>query len=141
MFTALPYLTAWIFSFPSSYVSDLLIRKNVLTVATSRKVCNTLGGTLPALALVGLSFVSKEHPLLAVGLLTVSVATNVLVFCGHQVNHMDLSPNYSGTLMGITNAAANVCSIIAPLIASAIVQDTVSNDRSIEHRYSLEYCD
>ena len=126
MVTALPYLTAWIFSFLVSYVSDLIIKKNILTVVVSRKVCNTIGEVLPAIALVGLAFVNKDQPLLAVGVLTISVSTNVFVFCGHQVNHMDLSPNYSGTLMGITNAAANICSIIAPLIAGAIVQDPVS---------------
>ena len=38
---------------------------------------------------------------------------------------MDLSPNFAGSLMGITNTVANICSILAPLIASIIIKDTV----------------
>lgn len=40
-----------------------------------------------------------------------------------QVNHIDIAPNFAGTLMGLTNAAANVMSIIAPLLVGFIVKD------------------
>lgn len=42
-----------------------------------------------------------------------------------QANHIDLAPNYAGTLMGITNGVANIISIIAPLAVGFIVQDEV----------------
>ncbi|XP_043273011.1 putative inorganic phosphate cotransporter [Venturia canescens] len=121
--SALPYFTAWVLSFPVSYIADLLIRKKITSLNTSRKACNSLGEMLPAIALIGLGFIDKDKPHVAVALLTISVASNVAIFCGHQVNHMDLSPNYSGTLMGITNGAANVCSILAPIVAGAIIHD------------------
>ncbi|KAJ6642400.1 putative inorganic phosphate cotransporter, partial [Pseudolycoriella hygida] len=40
-----------------------------------------------------------------------------------QVNHIDLAPNFAGTLMGVANAVANIFSIIAPLIVGLIVTD------------------
>ncbi|XP_033323679.2 uncharacterized protein LOC117218986 [Megalopta genalis] len=123
MLTALPYLTAWILSFPVSYFSDLLIRKGVISVGTSRKICNSIGQWIPAIALIALGYVEKEHPEIAVALLILAVASNVFVYCGHNVNHMDLSPNFAGTLMGITNTVANVCSILAPLVASIVVTE------------------
>jgi len=42
-----------------------------------------------------------------------------------QVNHVDLSPNYAGTLMGLTNTAANVCGFLAPYVAGVITQGNV----------------
>lgn len=36
---------------------------------------------------------------------------------------MDLSPNYAGTLLGITSACGNVMSIIAPIFVGHIVTD------------------
>lgn len=42
-----------------------------------------------------------------------------------QSNHLDLAPNYAGTLMGITNCVANIISIIAPLVVGFVVQEEV----------------
>lgn len=36
---------------------------------------------------------------------------------------MDLSPNFAGTLMGITNFFANIVSIMAPLLVGFVVDD------------------
>lgn len=123
MLTALPYLTAWIFSFPISYFSDLLIKRNVCTIQTSRKVCNTIGQWIPVVALICLGYVDKTRGDIAVTFLVIAVASNIAIYCGHNVNHMDLSPNFAGTLMGVTNTAANIWSILAPLAASVIIKD------------------
>lgn len=42
-----------------------------------------------------------------------------------QLNHMDLSPVYAGTLMGITNCLSNIMSFLGPLFVGVIVTDTV----------------
>ena len=122
--SSLPYLTAWILSFPVSYVSDLLIKRSILNVETSRKICNTIGQWIPAVALIGLAYVDKKQPEIAVAVLVIAVASNIAIYCGHNINHMDLSPNFAGTLMGITNTIANFCSILAPLVHSVIVTDS-----------------
>ncbi|XP_014485439.1 PREDICTED: putative inorganic phosphate cotransporter [Dinoponera quadriceps] len=121
--TALPYLTAWIVSFPISYVSDLCIKRNIVTTQASRKICNTFSQWIPAFALIGLAYVNKDQWMLAEAILIIAVSTNIASYCGHNVNHMDLSPNFAGTLMGFTNAAANICSIFAPIVAGWIAPD------------------
>lgn len=125
--SALPYLTAWILSFPFSYISDFCIRKKIITLEVSRKICNTIGQWIPAIALISLGYINKERPELAVEILIVAVGSNIAAYCGHNINHMDLSPNFAGALMGFTNTAANICAILAPLICSVIVPDPVSN--------------
>nr|XP_012143479.1 PREDICTED: putative inorganic phosphate cotransporter isoform X1 [Megachile rotundata] len=131
--SSLPYLTAWLLSFPISYVSDLLIKRSILSVQASRKICNSIGQWIPAAALIGLGYVDKEHPDIAIAVLVIAVACNIAIYCGHNVNHMDLSPNFAGALMGITNTVANICSILAPLVASIVVVDSsdVSQWRNI----------
>ncbi|XP_014231589.1 putative inorganic phosphate cotransporter isoform X2 [Trichogramma pretiosum] len=133
LISSLPYLCAWLMSFPVSIMSDWAIRKNRLSTRSSRMICNTFGEVFPALALVGLGFVGAGQQLLAVGILVLAVTGNIAIYCGHHANHMDLSPNYAGPLMGFTNAAANVCSILAPLVQGYVVKDpsNVAEWRSI----------
>lgn len=80
----------------------------------------------PCLALLGLNFISTEDSTAAVTLLTFAVGLNSSIYLGFQLNHIDLSPNYAGTMMGITNCMSNVMSIIAPMLVGLIVTDEVS---------------
>ncbi|XP_066588937.1 putative inorganic phosphate cotransporter [Prorops nasuta] len=121
--TSLPYFVAWVLSFPFSIITDLLIRRKVMSTGFSRKMCNTIGQWIPALALIGLGYVNRDQKTIAVAILVIAVGTNIAIYCGHNLTHIDLSPNFAGHLMGITNTAANICSIITPLISSVIVKD------------------
>lgn len=129
LLSSLPYLVMWILSLVLSAVSDILIKKKVLTLNTSRKLFNTIGHWGPMCALIALGYVTKGHIELAVGLLTLAVGINSATYLGFQVNHIDLAPNHAGTLMGITNGAANVMSIIAPLFVGVIVNDAKDADQ------------
>ena len=84
------------------------------------------GHWAPGLALIGLNFISTEDPTAAVALLTIAVGLNGAVYVGFQLNHIDLSPNYAGIMMGITNCAANIMSIVAPMLVGLIVTNEVS---------------
>lgn len=75
------------------------------------------------LALLALAFTTNST--LAVTLVTVAVGINAATYLGFQINHLDLAPNHSGTLMGITNCSANIMSIIAPLLVGFILKDPV----------------
>lgn len=37
------------------------------------------------------------------------------MFCGFLSNHIDIAPNYAGTLMAITNTVATLPGIIMPI--------------------------
>ncbi|CAD7076691.1 unnamed protein product [Hermetia illucens] len=89
----------------------------------SRKFFNSVGHWIPMVALIELGYMTKESTGLAIALLTLAVGMNAAVYLGFQENHIDLAPNHAGTLMGITNCAANIMSLIAPLTVNAIVKD------------------
>lgn len=124
--SALPYFAMILLTCVFIWLSDTLKQRGtVIPLGFSRKFFNTLGMWLPMLALIGLGYITEgeANVRLAIGLLTAAVATNSATYLGFHVNHIDLSPNYAGTLMGITNCAANFMSILAPLIVGLIVWD------------------
>ncbi|KAJ8946324.1 hypothetical protein NQ318_004213 [Aromia moschata] len=121
--SALPYFVLWVLSFVFSTIADLLVNKGILSIGASRKLFNTIGLVVPAAALVCLGNTGSEDTDKAVTLLVIAVGINSAVFCGFNVNHMDLSPNFSGTLMGITNGTSNICGIVAPLVVQILVTD------------------
>lgn len=111
--------------------ADWLTNKRILRVVVARKLFNSIGLWGPMCFLIGLAYVtSKEQSSLAVALVTCAVGINSATYLGFQINHIDLAPNHSGTLMGITNFCANICSIIAPLLVGFILNDAVSDDRN-----------
>ena len=82
----------------------------------------SIGQLIPALGLIGLSFVGCQ-PIWAIVCLIVSVGFNGASYSGFEVNQIELSPNYAGTLMGIGNMFGNMCGFIAPYVAGVIVND------------------
>ena len=48
-----------------------------------------------------------------------------------QMNHMDLSPNYAGTLMGITSTCANAVSFFGPYFTGAMTKNNVRHQNWI----------
>ncbi|XP_063989350.1 putative inorganic phosphate cotransporter isoform X2 [Diachasmimorpha longicaudata] len=121
--SALPYVALLILTFPVSWLSDWSERKGV-SRGVSRKVCNSIGHWGPALALVGICFVSPGDTTVPVVLLVLAVALNIGAICGFQINHMDLSLKYAGLLASITNSAASVVSLLAPLVVGKIVTES-----------------
>jgi ACS family sodium-dependent inorganic phosphate cotransporter-like MFS transporter 5 len=129
LLSAAPYLALWILCFVFGPISDYLINNKILSRGTVRKIFNTIGTCGPAIALVALGFVPNDQSTLSVILLILVVGINAAVFCGFQVNHIDLAPNHAGTMMGITNGFSNIFSIIAPLVVQVVVYD--ETDKSL----------
>nr|CAD7426774.1 unnamed protein product [Timema monikensis] len=129
LLSALPYLMMWIMSFIMSWAADLMEARKTISLTVSRKLFNSIAHWGPAVALIGLGY--SRDTTLAVGLLTAAVAANAGVYVGFQVNHIDLSPNYAGTMMGITNCVANIMSIMGPLMVGVIVHDDSKGENLI----------
>ncbi|XP_026315258.1 putative inorganic phosphate cotransporter [Hyposmocoma kahamanoa] len=123
MMSALPYIAMYLLSFPLGYLADLSLRKKWLSISASRKLSNSIGFYGPAVALIGLSYAPAGSVWVAVILLTTVVGLNAGHYTGFLLVHIDMAPNFAGTLMGITNFFANIVSIVAPLAAGAILHD------------------
>lgn len=79
----------------------------------------------PAIALLSLGLIGEPNRGEAIGLLILAVGINSAIYSGTEVNHIDISPRFAATLMGITNGLGNVFALVAPLIVQYIVTDEV----------------
>ena len=122
--SSLPYLTAWLLNLLFSWLADYGLRLGMSRFAI-RRFWNTLGAWLPALALVGLCFLDTYGSVWPVVMLVLAAGINVGMLCGFQINHIDLSPNFAGTLFSVTDFVACFFSIFAPILVGAVVQDEV----------------
>ncbi|XP_073982813.1 putative inorganic phosphate cotransporter [Rhodnius prolixus] len=120
--SALPYLTMWLATMVFAFVGDLINKKRLLSLNISRKMWNSIAQFGGAIALFLLAY-TKADETLATILLTISVGLTAGVYNGYLTNHLDLSPNFAGTLMGITNGMSNITSICGPFIVGVIVTD------------------
>lgn len=116
----MPYAFFIVLSLVFGAISDYLIRTDKLSVKAARKVFHGISAYVPAAGLIWMSFVGCNQAM-AVVALCVAVSFNAAVYSGCQVNHVDLSPNYAGTLMGITNTVANCAGFLAPYYTGAFI--------------------
>ncbi|OQV24940.1 Sialin [Hypsibius exemplaris] len=113
VFSALPHLALWIFSVSSGYASDYLRHHKYLSTTNCRKLFNTVGNLIPAVALITVGYVGCDW-VAAVTLLTVSVGFSGLTQSSYQVNSLDLSLAFASTIFSFSNTIANVPGIISP---------------------------
>ncbi|KAK9512745.1 hypothetical protein O3M35_001102 [Rhynocoris fuscipes] len=121
LISAMPYACLWVLSFPASYIVDTLIRKKITSVTFSRKMCSTLAHWVGGTALIILGATSDVT--VAISMYTVAVILLLFMFLGHNINHLDICPNFAGTLMGITNGLANIASMLAPQFIGFVISD------------------
>ncbi|XP_033156125.1 putative inorganic phosphate cotransporter isoform X1 [Drosophila mauritiana] len=121
--SSLPYFAMGLLCFVVSPISDLLINRGTISITTARKLFNSIGQWGPMACLIGLGYMTADEKTWAILLLTLAVGINAGCSCGYLINHIDLSPNFAGPMMGVTNGIAGVTSIIAPLVVGAIVSD------------------
>lgn len=136
--SALPYFVMCLLCYVFSFIADVMFKKGIVNLNTSRKIFNTIGQWGPGIALIALGYTTDAT--LAIVLLTITVGINSATYLGFQMNHIDLSPNFAGTLMGITNCAANVMSIIAPLVVGFIVTDEVCSFVTFVFTFLQRFC-
>ncbi|XP_046628021.1 putative inorganic phosphate cotransporter [Neodiprion virginianus] len=111
--SALPLLAMWVSGIASSWFADWLIAKDRISRTNLRKVCATIASAGPAVFLIAASYAGCDR-ILVVTLFTVGMGLMGLMYPSTMVNALDLSPNYSGTLMAMTTTVVAVAGVLAP---------------------------
>lgn len=122
LFSALPYICLWLATFVVGWTAQKINERRCVPLVASRKIFNSMAHWGSALTLLTLALV-RPGPSGAVAMLTVAVTLESCIFAGFYVSHMDLSPNYGGALMGMSNGCGSVMGILAPLIVGNILRD------------------
>ncbi len=119
--SAVPYLAAYVISIAGSIVADHVRERRILSTTIARKVFNSIAFFGPAATLLLLPYAGCDKTTV-VTLLSLTVGLNGLNSSGVGVNHIDIAPNYAGTLMGISNMASNTMGFITPWIVSVVTE-------------------
>ncbi|EMS65483.1 putative anion transporter 7 [Triticum urartu] len=116
----LPYFNMFIFSNIGGVVADHLITKRILSVTKTRKLLNTIGFVVSAVALMALP--SFGTPSGTVICSSVSLGFLALGRAGFAVNHMDVAPKFAGIVMGVSNTAGTLAGIVGVGLTGNILE-------------------
>jgi len=138
--SALPYLIMLIVSLVSTRLADMVLAVGYDRTYV-RKIFNSCAIYLPALFLV-LAGYSGCDSSVTIALLCIAVGVNGMQYAGFMCCHIDMASNYAGTLLGITNCAANIMGFVAPTVTGYIVagHNDVPHWRMVFFIAAMIYC-
>ncbi|KAG8330871.1 putative inorganic phosphate cotransporter [Homalodisca vitripennis] len=122
LIVSLMYLLMCILAGIFSLMTDYCNKRKLLPLTFVRKAWNTLAHWGTALFMVLLTFTASSN-VATIALLTIITSLNAATYLGFLSNHIDLSPNFAGLLMGITNGLSNISSFSGPVVTGFIVND------------------
>ena len=114
-----PCLVAIISLILGGYLADYLIKKGY-KVLNVRKLVNSIGFFGSAICLYYIS--SVDSLLIAVILLCLINVCSGICSGGFGVNHADLGPKYTGSLVGISGSIGMIAAILSPIAAGTILE-------------------
>ncbi|KAK3787981.1 hypothetical protein RRG08_042269 [Elysia crispata] len=118
--SSLPYVCQFVGAIVVGQIADRIREKQLLSTKNVRKLFQaiSLGGAGVCVAVVGQ--MGCEHRYGAVAMLCLCTILLSANRAGYLSNHLDLAPSYAGILYGITNTAATIPGMVAPIVTGAL---------------------
>lgn len=120
-YATFPYIAMMFFGNGSAWIADGMIRRGA-SITFVRKLWQTVAFVGAALFLWLLAHTGSSA--LTVTYITLGLGFLACFSAGMGINHLDIGPKYAGALVGMTNTAATIPGILAPLITGFIVKWT-----------------
>ncbi|KAG6467587.1 hypothetical protein ZIOFF_074617 [Zingiber officinale] len=125
----IPYFNMFIFSNTGGILANHLITRRFLSVTKTRKLLNTIGFVIAALALMAIPLF--RNPSWTVICSSISLGFLALGRAGFAVNHMDVAPRYVGIVMGVSNTAGTLAGIVGVGLTGRILEAAKSADMDL----------
>nr|XP_031850573.1 putative inorganic phosphate cotransporter isoform X1 [Nomia melanderi] len=117
--SSMPFLCMWLFTMVLSKTLAIMQGKKWITVTVSRKIGTLFSSFVPMICLIGVSYVGCNRAL-AVTLMTIGVTCIGGMYSGFLSNHIDIAPNFAGTLVAITNCVATIPGFVVPIFVGKL---------------------
>ncbi|GFT85486.1 hypothetical protein NPIL_605171 [Nephila pilipes] len=117
--SSFPFLLQTGVSLVVGFVADAVIRRNLATTNFVRKFCNSIAGFGVSLGLISVCLAGCNVTLNILPFMC-SLAIGGCHYSGHVLSHLDLSPEYAGTLFGIANTISSLTGFIVPFIVGTL---------------------
>ncbi|XP_050540926.1 sialin-like isoform X2 [Daktulosphaira vitifoliae] len=119
LLSSIPFIAQWITSILSSILADWTIQKQYMSVTNVRKVYAAIGTVGPGLGVMFASFVGCDK-VMATFFFAIGMALMGFCYPSIRVNALDLSPNYSATIMALVNGIGCLSGMATPYIAGIL---------------------
>ncbi|KAF8787044.1 putative inorganic phosphate cotransporter like protein [Argiope bruennichi] len=116
-----------------AYVADSLIRREIFSMNFVRKFCNSVSGFGTVLGLIGVCLSGCDVSLNKFFFIF-AIAIGGFAYNGQNLTLLDMSPEYAGTLLGITNTIANLTGFLTPLVVGAL-----TDGRNTLHQWRIAF--
>lgn len=127
--SSIPFLTMWFFSMLLSKTLDIFRGRGKLSTTWARKIATLIASVIPAICLGALC--NKLDTTVSIWIMGLGITSIGGMFCGFLSNHIDIAPNYAGTLMAITNTMATLPGIIMPIFVGAVTDGNETPEDSL----------
>lgn len=124
--SSLPYFCMWICSILSSWFADWIITAGYMSRTNVRKIGTTIASIGPGVFIIAASYAGCDG-YIVVTLFTIGMTLMGTFYPGMKVNALDLSPNYSGTLMAVVNGLGAFTGILTPLVVGELTPNSTNS--------------
>lgn len=122
--SGLPHLARMLFAYFFSAMCDSLMRNNKMSRNNVRKLATAMCSTVQSFFVLGLAF-SGCNAWLAIFCVTVATMVHGAVSSGPLASVIDLSPNFSGVILGLTGMIACWPAFLSPYIVGLLTLNNV----------------
>ncbi|XP_075232067.1 putative inorganic phosphate cotransporter isoform X2 [Lycorma delicatula] len=119
LLSSLPYLVMWFISLSSGVIADWVLKHDFCSITTLRKILATVGGVGPAVGVILASYAGCNRSLVAT-LFAVGMGLMGFFYASLRVNSLDLSPNFSGTIMALVNGLGSLSGMATPYLIGVL---------------------
>ncbi|XP_037805952.1 LOW QUALITY PROTEIN: putative inorganic phosphate cotransporter [Lucilia sericata] len=123
LYSSLPFALMWIVSIFAGILADFLIKHEVLSLTIVRKIMTSVAAFGPALFAILASYAGCNEWEVII-YFCLCLGTMGFYYAGVRLTPNDLSPNYAGTLMAITNGFGSFAGILAPYSVGLMTPNT-----------------
>lgn len=117
--SSVPFFCMWLFTMILSKVLATLQEKGLITVTISRKIGTLFASVVPMICLIQVSYVGCDRTR-AVVLMTIAVTCIGGMYSGFLANHIDIAPNFAGSLVAVTNFVATIPGFVVPVFVGQL---------------------
>ena len=121
VYATFPYIAMMLIGNGTAWVADDMIRRG-MSITIVRKIFQTVAFSGAGLCLLLLAHTDSQA--LTILYITLGLGSLACFSSGMGINHLDIGPKYAGVLVGLTNTAASIPGILAPMITGFIVKFT-----------------
>ena len=114
-----PYIGQFLFCSLGGIVTDILIKRKILTVGLARKLLQLIAEIIPSTVLIICGYLND--PTIIVILLSLSTPLMGLGIIGVSANYSDISPTLSSIMYGIGNTISTFAGFVSPILSGWIL--------------------